>query len=35
MTELEINNKNTDDLDKCDYLSIIKLTISETNNINL
>ena len=35
MSELEINNKNTNDLDNCDYLSIKKLTISVDNNINL
>ena len=35
MSELIINNENTNDLDNCDYLSITKLTISEVNNINL
>ena len=35
MSELFINNQNTNDLDNCDYLSIIKLTISKANNINL
>ena len=35
MTELFINNQNTNDLDNCDYLSITKLTITKTNNINL
>ena len=35
MSELEINNKNINDLDKCDYLSITKLTILVSNNINL
>ena len=37
MLELVINNLNTNDLDNCDYLSIIKLKIEglNTNNINL
>ena len=35
MSELFINNQNTNDLDNCDYLSITKLTISRVNNINL
>ena len=35
MTELLITDKNTNNLDNCDYLSITKLTILEAKNINL
>ena len=35
MTDLFINNKNINDLDTCNYLSITKLTISVSKNINL
>ena len=35
MSELFINNQNTNDLDTCDYLSITKLTITKAKNINL
>ena len=37
MSELFINNQNTNDLENCNYLSITKLKIEgfNTNNINL
>ena len=35
MTKLNINDKNVNDLDNCDYLMITKLSIFTSNNINL
>ena len=35
MSKLFINNQNTNDLDKCDYLSITYLTIVGLNTKNI
>ena len=35
MTKLYITDNNINDLDNCDYLTIIYLSISVNNNINL